>query len=152
MPRDAQDVEAARTLVALGYPTLQPVCRDMLRRIKDHKSPVADVFCDFFAGVGEPVAAEINEILLWSKLPNLKYKLVANVVARWPREAISKVTHSLQMLVSHTDFFETDLLCIQLLDKYQLSERDWLKQWLDFKRKRIEKYRAFAVELEKQLA
>jgi len=40
MPKDAQDVTAARELVSLGAKTLAPVASEMLGHLKDHKSPV----------------------------------------------------------------------------------------------------------------
>ncbi len=152
MPQNAQDAEAARPLVALGYPALKPICRDMLRRVKDYKSPVADIICDFFASVGEPVADEVAYALFWLKPSALKYKVVSNIVARWPKPAVERVAPALQMLVTHTDFFNTDLLCIELLAKHGLSEKEWFKDWLKFKRDRLENYLAQATELEKVLA
>lgn len=151
MPRDAHDLEAARALIALGWPALEPICGDMLRRIKDHGSPVADAFCDFFVAVGEPAAAGIRECLLTSRHSHLKYQLVSQVITRWPREAVAQVVPALQALVTHTNLLETDLLCIEILDRYALCEREWLKQWLRFKRARAEQYRAFAIKLEKQI-
>lgn len=147
MPRDADDVESARALMALGYPVLEPVLADMLRRLKDHNSPVADIFCEFFASLGAPAAHEIGRVLMSSRMPDLRHQLVSRVLPRWPREALAQVSAPLQMLVTHSDAFDTDLRCIRLLAQHQLADRQWLQDWLRFKCERMERHLAFAREL-----
>jgi hypothetical protein len=51
------------------------------------------------------------------------------------------------MLVSHTDAFDTDLLCIHLLAKHQLADLKWLREWLEFKQKRLERLSLVAQEV-----
>jgi hypothetical protein len=59
MPKNAQDVSAARELVSLGAEKLAPLVPEMLRHLKDYKSPVSEVYCDFFANHGERFAHEV---------------------------------------------------------------------------------------------
>ena len=151
MPRDKSDVDSARALVALGHPALKPVYPEILRRLKDHDSPVAEIFMEFFASAGETVAPEVGRALMSSRMPELKYKLVSRVLPHWPRQAVEQVASALQMLVTHTDAYDTDLWCIRLLARHQLCDTQWLLQWLDFKRERYERYLKFARELRAEL-
>ena len=147
MPKDAQDVAAARELVSLGPETLAPVVPEMLRHLKDCKSPVAEVYCDFFASHGERFADEVARALGKSKVPDLKNAIVSRVLPAWSRESVSLCTGALLILVSHTDTFDTDLLCIHLLAKHKLADVKWLREWLEFKQKRLERLTLVAQEV-----
>ena len=147
MPKDAQDVTAARVLVSLGPDTLAPVVPEMLRHLKDYKSTVAEVYCDFFANHGERFAGEVARALGKSTMPDLKNAIVSRVLPAWSRESVNICAGALQMLVSHTDAFDTDLLCIRLLAKHQLADLKWLREWLEFKQKRLERLTLVAQEV-----
>jgi len=147
MPKNAQDVNAARALVSLGPETLAPVVAEMLRHLKDYKSPVSEVYCDFFANHGERFADEVARALGKSTMPDLKNAIVSRVLPAWSRDSVSICTGALQMLVSHTDAFDTDLLCIHLLAKHQLADLKWLREWLEFKQKRLERLSLVAQEV-----
>jgi len=147
MPKDAQDVTAARELVSLGPETLVPVVPEMLRHLKDYKSTVAEVYCDFFANHGERFADEVARALGKSTMPDLKNAIVSRVLPAWSRESVSICASALRMLVSHTDAFDTDLLCIHLLAKHQLADLKWLREWLEFKQKRLERLTLVAQEV-----
>jgi hypothetical protein len=137
MPRNAQDVGAAEELVSLGAEALGAAVPEMLRRMKDHDSPVADVYCTFFAESGEQFVDEIHRVLTQSTMPELTNKIVSRVLPNWSRGSIERMAGTLQMLVSRTNVFDTDLLCIRLLAKHNLADREWLRRWLDFKRDRL---------------
>jgi hypothetical protein len=62
---------------------------------------------------------------------------VTSIVVQWPAEWLAKVAAALQMVVTHTNFFDTDLRCIDLLERHALCDRAWLKSWLDFKSRRL---------------
>jgi hypothetical protein len=51
LPRDEDDAETARALVALGFPVLEPVMSQMLEWLKSNGSPVEAVMRDFFAAL-----------------------------------------------------------------------------------------------------
>jgi hypothetical protein len=57
----------------------------------------------------------------------------------------------LQTLVSHTDAFDTDPLCIRLLAEHQLVDLGWLRKWLEFKRERLERLTLLAQEVAAEL-
>mgnify|MGYP001311036072 CR=1 FL=1 len=112
LPKDAQDAEAARQLVALGPDTLSPIVSDMLRRLKDHESPVVDIYCEFFARNGERFVGVVGDFLARSSMPDLKNVIVTRILVHWSRDALHELSGTLQMLVTHTDFFNTDLVLI----------------------------------------
>ena len=147
MPKDAQDSTAARELVSLGPETLAPVVPEMLRHLKDHKSPVAEIYCDFFANQGERFADEVARVLGKSTMPDLKNAIVARVLPAWSRDSVSTCAGALQMLVTHADAFDTDLLCIHLLAKHQLADLKWLREWLEFKQQRLDRLALVAQEV-----
>ena len=137
LPKNAQDADAARRLVALGPDVLGPVVPDMLRRLKDHQSPVADIYSEFFAANGERFVAVVGGFLARSSMPDLKNVIVTRILVHWSRDALAELSPTLQMLVTRSDFFNTDLVLIRLLHTHRLVDASWLEQWLTFKRDRL---------------
>jgi hypothetical protein len=137
MPRNAQDADAARELVSLGPNLMGPVVPEMLRHLKDYNSPVVDVYCEFFAKHGEQFVSAIRDALTRSTMPEIKNVIVTRILLHWSRDALAELTSTLQMLVTHTDFFNTDLVLIDLLNRHRLAEPKWLMDWLSFKRERL---------------
>ena len=137
LPKNAQDADAARQLVALGPDVLGPIVPDMLRRLKDHQSPVADIYCEFFAANGERFVAVVEGFLARSSMPDLKNVIVTRILVHWSRDALAELSATLQVLVTRSDLFNTDLVLIRLLHTHKLADDKWLKQWLTFKRDRL---------------
>ena len=136
LPKNAQDAESARNLVSLGPDVLGPVVPDMVRRLKDHKSPVAEIYCEFFAKHGERFLSIFGDFLGRSTMPDLKNVIVTRIMIHWSREAVAPLAGALTMLVTHTNFFNTDLVSIKLLHVHGLADAKWLADWLEFKRNR----------------
>ena len=144
MPRDKKDVEGARKIVDLGLPAAAPVLPDMIRCLRVHGSEVASEFAALLANQPEHCWQHINRELTFGRDDDIKYVIVASIIAKWPVDWLGKIAGSLQMALTHTSFHETDLLCIDLLERHALCDRSWLKSWLDFKMGRLSKHVALA--------
>lgn len=137
MPKDAQDVEAARELVALDPDELAPVIPEMLRHLKHHDSPVSETLCEFFARNGERYAASVAAVLGRSTMPEVRHLLLARVLPSWSREAVSECAPALSLAVTDPHALDSDLLAVRLLARHGLAERAWLRQWMEFKKARL---------------
>ena len=139
MPRDKNDAACAQALIALGYPATQPVIQEMLRWLRTDESPVAEVFIAFFAAHGLLVAEEVRDALRSSRQGHWKYVIVTRVLPEWPRPALEQVASELAVLMTHSEEPETALMALTLLTKYELMDKEGLKQWLDFIADRLER-------------
>ncbi len=137
LPKNAQDAEAASRLVCLEPTILEPVVPDMVRRLKDHNSPVVDIYCNFFANHGEQYIDVIHAFLASTSSPELKNIIVTRILIHWPRESIAILYPTLGMLMSQTDFHNTDLVIIELLHRHKIEDMKILIEWLKFKRNRL---------------
>lgn len=137
MPKNALDAEAARNLVLLGPEVLAPVVPDMVRRLKDHKSPVAEIYCEFFARHGERFTNIFGDFLGRSTMPDVKNIIVTRIMVHWSRDGVAPLAGALSMLSTGSDFYDTDLISIRLLHTHNLADAKWLAEWLEFKRNRL---------------
>ncbi len=135
MPANARDVAAAGSIVALGFPAVGPVLRDMVQSMRVADSPVADLFADFLARLGAPAVPEIAQGLhrenIW-----LRHRIFTRILPHWPAEILAPLKTELSCIATQPDAYDNDLLCMELLLKHHLAERDWLAQWLEFKKER----------------
>lgn len=136
LPRNKDDAEGAKALVALGYPAVEPVMPLMLDWLKSSGSPVELVMCDFFASLGARAVPAVQKALA-SRHDGLKYSVVKNVVCKWPNEAIAPLKVQLQGLATGSGFYGTDLIALHLLVEHRLADPEWLKEWAEFKTKRL---------------
>ena len=150
MPKDKGDIEAARTMVELGYPTVSPVLRDMLLWLRVHDSPVADIFAKFLADITpRPVDLVAKHIGMSSG--TLRNRILVDILREWPTDAIAPLTMNLTTLATHADLWNNDLECFRLILKHDLAEKAWVKQWLDGRKKQAaDRVRLFE-ELEKTI-
>jgi hypothetical protein len=136
MPRNASDTEAARLVVPLGYPALEPIHRDMIQAMRVAESPVGDIFADYFADVGgssAPAVAEgLNREDCW-----LRHRLFTRVLPSWSDSDLGGIRNILTAVATHPDAYDNDVRCVCLLAERGLADLDWLAQWLDFKRERM---------------
>lgn len=151
LPRDKDDAEAAKGLVALGFSVVEPVLPQMLEWLKSNGSPVELVMRDFFADLGICAVPTVQKALA-SRHDGLKYFVVMNVVTRWPAEAIAPLKVQLQALATGSGFYGTDLLALRLLAAHGLADRPWLKEWAQFKTKRLRELLSQAESIEEMLA
>ena len=151
LPRDKDDADGARTLVALGYPAVEPVLPHMLDWLKSNGSPVELVMREFFALLGARAVPVVQKALA-SRHDGLKYSVVMYVVARWPAEAIEALKLPLQALATGSGFYGTDLIALRLLVEHRLADAAWLKEWAQFKTKRLRELLSQAQHIEDLLA
>lgn len=62
LPVDKFDTDQAEALVALGFPTVEPILPEILEWIQDMNWPVAQAFYPLLCAVGEPLAPYIRTI------------------------------------------------------------------------------------------
>lgn len=136
LPRNKDDAEGARALVAIGYPGVAPVIPHMLNWLKSNGSPVELVMREFFAQLGVRGVPAVQEALA-SRHDLLKYSVMKHVVCRWPAEAVSQLKVPLQALATGSGFYGTDLIALRLLAEHGLAEPVWLRQWVEFKINRL---------------
>jgi len=124
-------------LIALGWPVIEPVCRDMLRRIKDHDSPVARGILPLLrgprracggCGKGMPASPPDTPI---SNTDSSHRSSRAGRGKPWRSWYPHCRRWSRAPICSKPICFAS-----RSLDRHHLCERQWLKQWLDFKRAR----------------
>jgi hypothetical protein len=151
LPRDKDDAEGAGALAALGYPTVEPVLPQMLDWLKSNGSPVELVMRNFFVTLGVHGVPVVQRALA-SRHDGLKYSVVMNIVAKWPAEAIAALKVQLQALATGSGFYGTDLIALRLLVEHHLADPAWLKEWAQFKTKRLRELLSQAENVEALLA
>lgn len=150
LPRNRDDIESAKALAQIGYPAIEPLARQMIDWLKSNGSPVEMVMREFFVVAQEHALPAVRHALR-SRHDLLRHSVVANVIAKWPRELVANLTSELQMLAAGSSFYGTDILALELLASHGLSDRDWLLQWATFKRKRLQELLAHAQQIETSL-
>ena len=63
VPNGKAETEKAQALVALGYPTIEPVLPLIVRWLQDLNWPVARVFIPFLVAIGAPLAPHVRSVL-----------------------------------------------------------------------------------------
>jgi Domain of unknown function (DUF5071) len=147
LPRNKEDAQSAVALVALGYPTVEPVLPHMLEWLKTNGSPVDLIMREFFVALGLNGVPVVRQAL-HSRHDLLKYTIIAHVVNHWPAEAVAALLSELQGLVTTSGFYSTDIIAIRLLIEHNLAERRWLAEWSNFKVTRLRELLASAEELQ----
>lgn len=81
LPRHKSDLPAAESVVALGWPAVEPVAMQLLTWLQDINWPVARILAPFFEEVGADLAPYVRQIVqtqddVW------KYYVIEAVVGR----------------------------------------------------------------------
>ena len=151
LPRDKDDADGARVLVALGHPKVAAVLPEMLDWLKANGSPVELVMREFFVALGASGVPVVQRALA-SRHESLKYFVVLHVVMQWPADAIAALRVQLQAVASGSGSHGTDLLALRVLVEHRLADRAWLEQWARFKTRRLRDLLSQAEEIEALLA
>jgi hypothetical protein len=151
LPRTKDDAEGAKALVAIGYPTVEPVMPLMLDWLKTNGSPVELIMRDFFASLGTRAVPAVQKALA-SRHDGLKYSVLKHVVCKWPADAVFQLKVQLQGLATGSGFYGTDLIALRLLVEHQLAEPAWLNEWSEFKIKRLRELLGQAEHIRELLA
>lgn len=143
MPKNSDDSEAAKAIVQLGYPMVNPVLRDMLLCLKVHNSPVADIFALFFAQIS-PQPVDLIAKHIGSSSGQLRNRILVDILPSWPKEAVLALSFNLTMLATHADLWNNDIECFRLVVKHALAEASWVKQWIQSRREQaVDRVRLF---------
>ena len=100
LPRDKCDSKAAAAVIALGYPAVGPVLRDLLKWLQDCNWPVSRPIGDFLATLPEPMAPLIWEVLrgddyIW------KYWCIVRLLSVMPTTIAGQFRAELRRLAEH---------------------------------------------------
>jgi hypothetical protein len=121
LPRHKSDCERAHAIIAVGYPDVAPVLRDLLGWLRDCNWPVSHPIAPFLASVGEPVAPLIWEVLqgndnIW------KYWCIDRLIMDFPQEVAEQFRPELHRLAFHPTTQERG----EELDERAKAALDWL--------------------------
>ena len=100
LPRDKFDCNAAKAVIALGYPVVGPVLRELLKWLQDCNWPVSRPIGDFLATLPEPMAPFIWEVLrgddhVW------KYWCIVRLIRVMPPAIAGQFREELTRLAEH---------------------------------------------------
>ncbi len=150
MPANGDDLLAAQHIVELGFPTVRPVMSDMVKWMRVAHSPVADTFADFFGRLGTPALSAIEKGIFpencW-----LRHQVFTRVLPLWSSDAIRALTHTLTMIATQPDAYNNDLRSAAMLAKHSLADKQWLADWLGFKRDRLAERNELLHQIEAEL-
>lgn len=113
LPKDGNDVDAAKGLVALGYPALAPVLPHLFQWLETSGSAVELVLRPFFAELGAPACDLARTALLNRNKPALKYSLLRYVLPSWPRDLVA--TLPLEGYLYDSDSYGLDVWALKLM-------------------------------------
>ena len=133
MPKNKSDAESALYVVKIGYPVVAPVLRDMLLWLRTTDSEVADVFCRFFAEL-EPRPVDLISKHIGTTNSFLRNRILVGILPHWQKEAIIPLKLNLTILATHPDCHNNDIECFKLIVKHSLTEKEWVRGWLSFRK------------------
>jgi hypothetical protein len=140
LPKDRNDVANAKAIIALGYPTVEPVLRSLFQWLETSGSEVELVIRPFFATLGEPALDLVKEALEGPTKPARKAALLRYVLPSWPKETIAKIEPQLLTFLDGYDFHGLDVWALKLLLDKGVGPREELMRWKDFKRSRLQEH------------
>ncbi len=136
MPRNAADTEGAAKIIAMGYPMIEPIHRDMVLCMRVADSLVGNAFAAYFADTGGAAAPAISEGLqrenCW-----LRHRFFTIVLPAWSDHDLAGIANMLTMVATQPDAFNNDIRCVGLLAERGLADPSWLSDWIGFKRERM---------------
>ena len=158
-PTDRNDIDAANSLIKLGYPVLSPVSREVLQFLKLSESSVADAFCVFLSQIGKSsvpdpgLVEEISKTLCSSSRSNgqKKFRLLNDVLPNWSKKNIELLANALRTAATCPDACNNDLLALKLLFDHGILDIGWTSKWMKFKAERHNVRSALLEELRQKL-
>jgi hypothetical protein len=122
LPKDGNDVDAAKGLVALGYPALAPVLPHLFQWLETSGSAVELVLRPFFAELGAPARDLARTALLNRNKPALKYSLLRYVLPGWPRDLVA--TLPLEGYLYDSDSYGLDVWALKLMVEKRIATHE----------------------------
>jgi hypothetical protein len=145
LPRNGADIENARALVDLGYPTVKPVLTSVFQWLETSGSPVEMIIRPFFAGLGEPALELVRDALAVPIKPARKHALLRYVLPSWPASVVKKLEPELCGLIQQYDFYGLDVWALRLMIDKGLETHEGNARW---KAQKIERLRELLAVLE----
>jgi Domain of unknown function (DUF5071) len=133
LPSNKDDLGAVDSLIARGYPSIEPILPDVLKWIRQPDWPVAGPLSKFLLSLGPSLLPHIHKIFSSPRDEAWKAEILRTIVQYWPKEHVAEVKSYLTMLATHGQSWGVDLISLRLLARHQLVDRDWIAGWLDFK-------------------
>lgn len=135
LPTGRNDVDAAKQMVALGYPALAPVLPKLFQWLGTSGSPVELIIRPFFAELGAPARDLVHKALDEQGKPALKYCLLRYVLPSWPRDLL--ITLPLERLLQQYDFHGLDIWAPKLMLEKKIPTHDGLEGLEEWKRLKL---------------
>jgi len=100
LPKDKTDFENTRKIISLGYPTVEPVLKELFTWVQDINFPIAKEMAGFLSSIGKPIVPYVQEILntnddIW------KYFTLAHVVNHSSEDVILGIQKSLERIANN---------------------------------------------------
>jgi hypothetical protein len=126
LPKHRDDVESARAILRLGFPSLEPVLPALFQWLETSGSAVELLVRPFFADLGEPAFELVRSALQAPIKPARKSCLLRFVLPGWPRELVVRLEPELSQLVHGYDFYGLDVWALKvLIDKGVGNQEEW---------------------------
>ncbi len=145
LPRNGADVENARAIVALGFPTVEPILKSLFQWLETSGSPVEMLIREFFADLGEPALELARDALTAPIKPARKHALLRYVLPAWPAGVIEKLAPELGCLIQQYDFHGLDVWALRLMIDKGIETHGGNEAW---KAHKIERLRELLAALE----
>jgi len=135
LPKNAHDVAGAEKIIALGYPTIAPVMRDLLNLMRVYNSPVADLIAEYFGSLGRFIADDLTKALSKENC-GIRHRILTITIPRWSAIEIEQLQICLSCIATQPDANDNDILALSIIQQFNLAEEKWIKKWTAFKRER----------------
>jgi hypothetical protein len=127
LPRYKIDFENTKALLALGYPAVAPVLRDLLEWLQDGNWPISRPVGEFLLTIPEAIAPLVQEVLDGDDL-QWKYWCIVRLIGEMPLEVTRLFRDELTRLVESPTaaekLNELDEAAGDALRKLGFGERD----------------------------
>lgn len=123
LPKDKHDIESAKKIIELGFPTVQPILYEIFKWIQDLNWPVAQVLAPFLASIGKSTVPIIKDILN-SNDAEWKYFTLISVVEKMSINDAPELKQELTNLANNPSeddkYSGVDSIAKDLLSKFHL--------------------------------
>lgn len=131
LPKNGNDIDGAKELVALGYPAIAPVLPHLFQWLETSAPIVETVIQPFFTGLGAPARDLVCKAIAAPVKPALKYRLLRYVLPAWPRESL--LTLPLEPLLQQYDSYGLDIWALKLMIDKRIPAHSDLEEWRQIK-------------------
>jgi hypothetical protein len=138
LPKHRDDVDSARAILALGFPSVEPVLPALFQWLETSGSAVELLVRPFFADLGEPAFDLVRSALQAPTKPARKSCLLRFVLPSWPRELVTRLEPELASLVHGSDPLGLDVWALKVLIDRGVGDQGEWERWRTFKVSRLQ--------------